>query len=107
MSKDIFHEGERFVQERAGVRANAMLNARNVGSAIPAAAASFVAQQVWCVISVADIDGHLRSSLLVGESGFLTPDTDLQGLSVSLGGPVDALQACLTDRIRQDFKPRR
>lgn len=79
---EVFHEGERFVQERTGERASALLNAGNLGTAIQSAARQFVGQQVWCAISAKDVHGRIWSSLLVGEKGFLLPDQDMCGITV-------------------------
>jgi uncharacterized protein len=80
---DIFHEGEKFVQERTGERTTALINGRNLSSTIPAAAKGFVGQQVWCVLSASDATGRIWSSLVTGEKGFVSTDDDFRGVTVA------------------------
>jgi len=79
---NIFHDGEVFVQERVGERATAIINARNLSTAIPAAAKMFVGQQIWCVLSATDTFGRVWSSLIIGDKGFLEVDDDSRGVTI-------------------------
>ena len=67
---DVFHEGERSVQERAG----AADMARKVGGGIHAeireSSQRFLAAQRWVFLGAADGDGHLWATSLVGAPGF-------------------------------------
>ncbi|MET8342114.1 pyridoxamine 5'-phosphate oxidase family protein [Streptomyces microflavus] len=70
-----YHDGELAVQHRAGLRDPAAGSLRAIRDAVPDAAAVFLARQPMIVIGAADASGHLWSTLLTGEPGFLgVPD---------------------------------
>jgi uncharacterized protein len=70
-SRDVFHSGEKAVQERAGVRAAASkLGPRMVQSEIPADFAEFLAHMSFVYIAVAAADDRVWVSVLAGPSGF-------------------------------------
>ena len=81
MTPDPFHEGERYVQERAGEQEVAVRNGWLVGEAIPARAIPFLAQQRMLAIGSVDEHGATFASVLFGMPAFAySPD----GLSVVL-----------------------
>ena len=88
---DVFHEGERCVQERAAERAIALLNGRIIASAIPRAARTFVLKQTWCIVGGTDGIGRIWASVLVGEQGFLVPNEALTELTVRMKDHTDVL----------------
>ena len=65
-----FHEGERQVQERAGVRAMSERVGKIIGSTIPPPAREFLSAQPMLVLGGADSDGHVWASLITGQAGF-------------------------------------
>jgi uncharacterized protein len=88
--RDPFHEGERYVQQRAGERDAALRTAGVVGEAIPPRAIPFLAQQRMLVIGSVDERGAVSASVLFGAPGLASsPD----GRSV------------LLDRARIDARP--
>lgn len=93
MDDSIFHPGERLVQERTGERATALINSRNIGPHIPAAARAFVGQQRWCVVGAVDGTGSVSASLLTGEPGFVQASDDLGSLRITLDDPNERLPA--------------
>lgn len=87
MDDSLFHHGERFVQQRTGERATALINSKNVGPRIPDAARAFVGQQRWCIIGAADAAGTVSACLLAGKRGFMQPSEDLSSLRIALDDP--------------------
>ena len=72
---DPFHEGERYVQERAGERDVALRVGGIVGPEIPARAVPFLAGQRMLVVGSVDTRGDLWASILFGAPGLAsTPD---------------------------------
>lgn len=71
-----FHEGERQVQERAGVRDAARRVGDMIQSAIPANTHEFLSAQRFTVLSTADRAGRVWASLLTGDPGFMTAITE-------------------------------
>jgi uncharacterized protein len=72
---DPYHRGERYVQERAGVREVAVRNGGLVAEAIPARAISFLAQQRLLAIGSVNEHGAISASVLFGAPGFASsPD---------------------------------
>lgn len=70
-----YHEGERAVQRRAGVVAQADRNARVVVTEIPDLARDFLAEQPFVVVGSADDGERVWCSVLSGPPGFLrAPD---------------------------------
>jgi uncharacterized protein len=69
--RDVFHSGEKAVQERAGVRAEAAkLGPRMVQSEIPTDFAEFLAHMSFVYIAAAAADDRVWVSVLAGPSGF-------------------------------------
>lgn len=90
MIDQIFHEGEKLVQERAGERAIALLNGRNIAMQIPAAARLFVTQQQAAILAWEDEHGQLWSRLIFGAQGFIVPSDNLTALTLTI--PADAYE---------------
>jgi predicted pyridoxine 5'-phosphate oxidase superfamily flavin-nucleotide-binding protein len=70
MERDPFHEGEKALQERAGVRARAQAVGAVVEAAISPAAARFLAEQRIVIAASLDEGGRPSASLLTGPPGF-------------------------------------
>lgn len=101
---DIFHEGEREVQTRAGVAAEARSLGRGISSVIPAGAKPFLAAQRIAVLAGVDDAGRVWASMVTGMPGFITapdaatlrlaarlPATDPLGKGLSRGRPLGIL----------------
>ena len=67
-----FHEGERAVQARAGVAAEARGLGRGISSGIPPGAQPFLEAQRLAVLAGIDTAGHVWASLVTGNPGFIT-----------------------------------
>jgi predicted pyridoxine 5'-phosphate oxidase superfamily flavin-nucleotide-binding protein len=66
-----FHDGEREMQARAGVREEAEAVGRIIRNTIPPAAGRFLAMQRLAVATTLDPGGRVWASLLTGEPGFI------------------------------------
>ena len=99
-----FHEGERAVQSRAGVRDEAGRLGRGITSVIPDAARPFLESQRIAVLSGLDGSGRVWASLVSGTPGLITapsantlrlaaglPDADPLSEGVALGRPLGVL----------------
>jgi len=71
MPRSIFHDGERRVQERAGVREMAARIGRSIHPTIPDRAAAFLAARRRLVVATVDGAGRLWVTLLSGRPGFV------------------------------------
>jgi len=69
---DPFHDGERTVQERAGVRANARKIGGSIVSVLSAPVALFLRQRITLYASSIAADGSVWASQLTGPPGFVT-----------------------------------
>lgn len=88
MINEVFHEGEKFVQERVGERAVALLNGKNIAKQIPPAARLFITQQQAAILAWEDEQGQLWSRLVAGKPGFIAPAEDLNGLTLTIPAEV-------------------
>lgn len=70
---DRYHEGERAVQERVGVRAAAERIGGGIHDRIPPAAREFLLARDLAVVAALDEGGRVWASPLVGPPGFLDP----------------------------------
>ena len=108
-----FHEGERAVQERAGVAGMASRVAGSIHGEIPQAARDFLLEQPFAVLASRTADGRVWASLVHGAPGFLSAPNDwvieidaepLSGdplaASVGPGAPIGALVIDLATRRR-------
>ncbi|NIH78478.1 pyridoxamine 5'-phosphate oxidase family protein [Amycolatopsis viridis] len=73
---DVYHEGERAVQARAGVLDQAGFSSGAIHARIPDVARDFLRQQVMLVLGATDRQGRVWASLLTGTAGFLRADGD-------------------------------
>jgi len=109
----VFHEGERAVQDRAGVAATAARVAGSIHPDIPARARSFLPGQSFAVLASRGPDGDVWASLVHGSPGFLSaPDAhtiaidtapvagDPLGANLAPGAPLGALVIDLATRHR-------
>lgn len=71
MSQPVYHEGERRVQERAGVREMASRIGRSIHPAIPDRAAAFLAARRRLVVTTVDGAGRPWVTILAGRPGFV------------------------------------
>jgi hypothetical protein len=71
--KGPFHDGEREMQRRAGVLADAEAVGRGIGRTLPRGAGSFLARQRLAVAASLDARERVWASLLVGPPGFIRP----------------------------------
>ena len=69
--RSVFHEGEREVQQRAGVARMAERLANAIHSSLPEAAQDFLQEQPMAILASADAQGAVWSSLAWGEPGFM------------------------------------
>jgi uncharacterized protein len=67
-----FHDGERAVQRRARVAAEARSLGRGITHAIPPSAAPFLAAQRLAALAGVDERGRVWASLVMGDRGFIT-----------------------------------
>ena len=68
----VFHEGEREIQERVGEQLHASKNSRAIAGSIIRGAFNFIEKQPMAIVSSADKIGQVWVSLLVGDFGFVT-----------------------------------
>ena len=71
-----FHEGERAVQERAGVASIASRVAGSIHAEVPPPARSFLLEQPFAVLASRTPDGRVWASLVHGAPGFLSAPSD-------------------------------
>lgn len=81
----VFHEGERHVQQRAGVAAEARGLGRGISTVIPPGAEPFLEAQRIAILAGVDDAGHVWVSLVTGHPGFITaPDARTLRLAARL-----------------------
>ncbi len=81
---DTFHDGELFVQRRAGEAEMAQRNGGVIADTVPKGALRFIGQQPLVVFGSLDPEGNVWASVLVGEPGFLAaPDERAVELNVT------------------------
>ena len=86
---EVYHAGEREVQSKAGARMMADQVGRMVTAKLVPAAMAFMAQQDRAYVAVQDAEGHVWTTLLMGERGFaVAPDSG----SVEVALEVDSLK---------------
>ena len=91
----VFHEGERAVQKRAGVSAEARSLGQGISSVLPAGIGPFVAAQRMAILAAVDDRGRLWASLVMGKPGIITaPDEHTLSLAAELPA-ADPVSACL------------
>ena len=70
MASEVFHEGERAVQARAGVSALAERIGRSIRRDIPPTAQAFLAERRWLVIGALDDRARPWIAIRSGAAGF-------------------------------------
>jgi predicted pyridoxine 5'-phosphate oxidase superfamily flavin-nucleotide-binding protein len=71
MASEVFHDGERAVQARAGVAAFAERIGRSIRREIPAAAQAFLAERRWIVMGALDEAARPWIAIRAGAPGFV------------------------------------
>lgn len=94
--RDIFHRGEKLVQEKAGVRERAAKVGRILAEALGADAAWFLEQQVFVVLASIDAQGRPWASPMTGAPGIVKVE---DARSVLLTGAIAA-----TDPIHENLR---
>lgn len=93
----VFHEGERAVQQRAGVGHMAARVGNGIHDAIPPAAREFLSAQPFAVVGARDAEGRVWASALWGTPGFLSaPDGHTLRVE-AVPGDGDPLAAAIAD----------
>jgi predicted pyridoxine 5'-phosphate oxidase superfamily flavin-nucleotide-binding protein len=72
--EDVYHAGERYVQDRAGQAAAATAAIGVIRAEIPPPAAEFLAEREMLVVAAADRDGRVWTTHLTGAPGFIRVD---------------------------------
>src|SRR5262245_15695300 len=81
----VFHEGERAVQSRAGVGAEARGLGRGITRTIPEGVEPFLAAQRLVIVAGVDAAGRVWASMVTGAPGFITaPDAETLRLDAGL-----------------------
>ncbi|WP_396446389.1 pyridoxamine 5'-phosphate oxidase family protein [Actinomadura sp.] len=95
VAADLYHEGERAVQRRAGLHHGGS-PAPAVRTEIPEVARRFLLQQPMVVLGAADADGRIWATLLTGRPGFMRAE-DARTVTIDARpGPGDPLHDRLT-----------
>lgn len=68
--KEIFHSGERQIQNKVGEEFIANSNARIINGTIITGAIKFIENQPMAIVSSMDNEGQVWTSILIGELGF-------------------------------------
>lgn len=96
MAVDVYHEGERAAQRRAGLLDQGTFSARAIRTEIPEVARRFLLQQPMVVLGAADGQGRMWATLLTGRPGFLRAE-DAHTVTIDAHtGPHDPLHDRLT-----------
>ena len=91
----LFHEGERAVQQRAGVERVAAQVGRNILSLLPPGFGAFLSRQPFVVVASQDQPGRVWASLIAGGAGFARALDDRQILLAGRPAPGDPLEGAL------------
>ncbi|MDP1569334.1 MAG: pyridoxamine 5'-phosphate oxidase family protein [Vicinamibacterales bacterium] len=92
---EAYHSGEIAIQERVGVRDEALLNGRVIAREIPIAARPFVRQQATVALGWTDGAGNPWASLVVAEPGFASSNEAGTAVTLELPEPSVALMTAL------------
>ncbi|HSP97090.1 MAG TPA: pyridoxamine 5'-phosphate oxidase family protein [Candidatus Dormibacteraeota bacterium] len=90
-----FHEGERAVQQRAGVAEMAARIGNSIHAEIPPRAREFLDEQPFVVLASRDADGRVWASVIAGEPGFLDAPDERTLAIAATPAPDDPLAAVL------------
>ncbi|GAA4342934.1 hypothetical protein BJY14_002400 [Actinomadura luteofluorescens] len=96
MAADVYHQGERAAQRRAGLLDQGAFSSRAVRAEIPEVARGFLLQQPMLVLGAADDQGRLWATLVTGQPGFLHAEDDRALAIGARPGPGDPLHDRLT-----------
>ncbi|NKZ03126.1 pyridoxamine 5'-phosphate oxidase family protein [Actinomadura latina] len=96
MAVDVYHEGERAAQRRAGLLDQSGFSGRAVRTEIPEIARNFLLQQPMVVVGAADAAGKMWATLLTGRPGFLRAEDTRTVTVEAVTGPDDPLHDRLT-----------
>ncbi|GAA1788457.1 pyridoxamine 5'-phosphate oxidase family protein [Actinomadura chokoriensis] len=96
MAVDVYHEGERAAQRRAGLLDQGGLSGRAIRTEIPEVAQKFLVQQPMVVLGAADAAGRMWATLLTGRPGFLYAEDTRTVTIEAVTGPDDPLHDRLT-----------
>lgn len=88
--RNIYHDGELAVQERAGAMAQARSNGRVIRDAIIPGAIKLAAKQPFLVVGSVDSQQRLWASIVVGRLGFIAAAPDSLDIDLSQVLTVDA-----------------
>lgn len=92
---NMYHSGELAVQRRMGQESIATRVGRMIRTEVPAAAAAFLAEQPMIVITAADDEGRIWTSLIAGPPGFVHADDPRTILLDRLPAPGDPVRDVL------------
>jgi uncharacterized protein len=95
MRDEVFHAGERAVQDRAGVRALADRIGGSIRAVLPPIAQSFLDDRRWLVVGAVDADDRPWASILAGPQGFVRAVDDRTIRIASEPRPGDPLDEAL------------
>jgi uncharacterized protein len=95
MANDVFHAGERAVQERAGMRDMADRVGRSIRPVLPPIAQAFLDDRRWLVVGAVDAADRPWASILAGPRGFVRATDDRTVRIASAPRPGDPLDAAL------------
>jgi len=96
---EVFHEGERAVQARAGVEAESRRLGRGISREIPEGAGGFLEAQRIAVLAGVDATGRVWASLVTGNPGFITaPDARTLRLAAGLPGADPLIESLAVGR---------
>lgn len=90
-----YHPGEHAAQRRAGLRDQADIALRAIGTTIPPVAAAFIGEQPMLVLGAADPDGRMWASPLTGPPGFASAPDETTLDVAARPAPGDPLAAVL------------
>ena len=97
----LFHEGERALQQRAGVEQVAAQIGRNIVPFVPVGFSAFLSRQPFVVVASRDQSGRAWASVIAGQAGFARALDDRHVLLASLPASPDPLEAALGRRHAQ------
>ncbi|MES9538351.1 pyridoxamine 5'-phosphate oxidase family protein [Actinomadura sp. NPDC000600] len=96
MAADVYHQGERAAQRRAGLLDQGAFSSRAVRAEIPEVARKFLLAQPMLVLGAADDQGRMWATVLTGRPGFLRAEDDRTLTIDARPAPDDPLHDRLT-----------
>lgn len=95
MTNEVFHAGERAVQNKAGVRQLADRIGRSIRAAMPPAAQAFLDERRWIVVGAVDGGDRPWASLLAGPRGFAHAEDERTVRLAAVPHPGDPIDTAL------------